>query len=213
MARKRKKLQSKKNSYAIVVEGETEVWYFNMLKRNERNLIVKIEPEIPQSQELNEQFNRVKELVEYYDMVFWIIDLDKIIKETRETAKNKQPKIRELQDYFVKLKNYNNVVKIINNPCLEFWFLLHFKETSRYFENCSKVINMLKEKLPYYKKSKKYFTKENNDIYKSLKPYLENAIKNAKKLGEIDFENFDNSLSMMYLFFEIDKIKSSLNTD
>jgi hypothetical protein len=37
-----------KTTYAIIVDGETEIWYFQMLKRNEPSLLVNIEPKIPQ---------------------------------------------------------------------------------------------------------------------------------------------------------------------
>ena len=36
MARRKIKIfKPRKSAYAIVVDGETEVWYFQMLKRNE----------------------------------------------------------------------------------------------------------------------------------------------------------------------------------
>ena len=46
--RKPKKIIHKTNpSFALVVDGETEVWYLQMLKRNERDIRVSIKPEIP----------------------------------------------------------------------------------------------------------------------------------------------------------------------
>lgn len=35
-------------AYAFVVDGSCEVWYLDMLKRNERELVISIEPKIPQ---------------------------------------------------------------------------------------------------------------------------------------------------------------------
>jgi hypothetical protein len=37
-----------KPTFAVVVDGDCEVWYLQMLKRNERSIFVNIEPEIPQ---------------------------------------------------------------------------------------------------------------------------------------------------------------------
>lgn len=34
--------------FAIVVDGECEFWYIQMLKRNERSINVNLEPKIPQ---------------------------------------------------------------------------------------------------------------------------------------------------------------------
>ena len=53
-----------KPSFAIVVDGETEVRYFQMLKRNERSINVNIEPKIPLKKKLFEQFETVIELSE-----------------------------------------------------------------------------------------------------------------------------------------------------
>jgi hypothetical protein len=37
-----------KSTFAVVVDGDCEVWYLQMLKRNERSIHVTIEPQIPQ---------------------------------------------------------------------------------------------------------------------------------------------------------------------
>lgn len=55
MARRSRKISfPRKKAYAIVVDGETEVWYFQMLKRNETSLQVNIEPQIPIKKKLEE---------------------------------------------------------------------------------------------------------------------------------------------------------------
>ena len=73
MARKRVKIpKQKKDTYALVVDGQTEAWYFQMMKRNEPLLQVNIEPKIPQKKKLSDQYNKVCELAEDYTKVFWI---------------------------------------------------------------------------------------------------------------------------------------------
>jgi hypothetical protein len=49
-------------AFALVVDGETKVWYFQMLKRNERALRVNIKPEIPSRKSIEEQYNLVRDL-------------------------------------------------------------------------------------------------------------------------------------------------------
>ncbi len=180
--RKIKISKPRKNTFAFVIDGEDEVWYFNMLKRNEPNLQINIEPKIPQKKKLSDQFEKVKEYAEDFLKVFWIIDLDTIIKESKETKKGKQSKIQELKKYLKELKKYEfkNIITIINNPCLEFWFILHFEQTTKYFPKCKESIKYLKKHLKDYEKNKKYFTKKNNDIYLKLKPHLLNALNNTK---------------------------------
>ena len=42
----------------------------------------------------------------------------------------------------------------LSNPAFEFWFLLHFQNTSRPYANATEVIADLKNHLPNYEKSK-----------------------------------------------------------
>ena len=45
--RKRSKFKiAGSNAFAFVVDGDTEVWYLQMLKRNERELNINIEPKL-----------------------------------------------------------------------------------------------------------------------------------------------------------------------
>lgn len=196
-------------TFAFVVDGNTEIWYLQMLKRNERHIRLKIKPEIPNNKSIEDQFNLVKELSGLeYSKVFWIVDLDTIIKESRETLKGNKITLKIFMDYYENLKrNFDNVVTIINNPCLEYWFLLHFKKTSKIFETCKKAETQLKNYIENYEKTQKYFTKQDNDIYLKLKPYLKTAISNANSLGQFDSENPLKALCGMHLLFNSSELK------
>jgi uncharacterized protein YpiB (UPF0302 family) len=199
--------------YAFVVDGECEFWYIQMLKRNERSINVTLEPKIPQKKKLAEQYELVLELSKDYNKVYWIIDFDVIDSETRSAKKGSKTAIIEFKEYYdIIEKKYENIHVIINNPCLEFWILLHFETTSKYYENCEKVIAQLKKRnyLSDYEKSQKYYTKQDNDIYLKLRPHLKTAINNCNKLGVFEFENPHSGLSQMQLIFEADNLKKLL---
>ncbi|MFC5284227.1 RloB family protein [Pedobacter alpinus] len=201
-----KSLNRNKNpNFAIVIDGETEFWYFQMLVRNERdNLNVRIKPELPSKKSLIDQFKLVKQLSEDYTKTFWIVDLDVVLKETREVKKGEKTRIQELEEYInILSKKYpETIVLIVNNPCLEFWLLLHFESTSKFFDTCASAEKQLKKHLKDYEKTEKYFTKQNNDIYLKLKPHLKNALNNAKKLGQFNIKESNSAISEMQLFFE-----------
>ena len=202
-----------KPTFAIIVDGECEVWYFQMLKRNERSLTINIRPEIPQKKWLEDQFEIVKKLSSDYDKVFWVIDLDVIIKESNEKLNGVKTPLNELTDYILKIetdRDYDNVIVVINTPCLEFWFLLHYKQTTSYYQNCNSVINLLKNHIPDYSKTQKFFTKQNNDIYLRLKPHIKTAIQNAKLTGKFKLNIPNKGLSEMYKFFETTKIQNMI---
>ncbi|GHS97689.1 hypothetical protein FACS189421_04930 [Bacteroidia bacterium] len=204
---KNNNIQSKNKQFAFVVDGECEYWYIKMFGRNEKEINVTLNPEIPQKKKLSEQYKKVIELSKNHDKVFWIIDFDTIHKETKEAKTGTKTALQKFREYYIKIAKYENVKIIINNPCLEYWYLLHFETTSKYFATYDKLLPSLKKHIPNYEKTQQFYTKQNNDIYLRHKPHLLNAIKNANKLQEFDFENPQRGLSQMQFFFETDEIK------
>ncbi len=197
-----------KLSYSIIVDGKIEVWYFQMMKKHERLPRIDIIPEIPKRKSLEEQYSTVKEKAKVYDKVFWIIDLDTVLKEDRERKKGSVPKIIKLSEYRLALnRNYNDIVVMaINNPCLELWYLLHYRETHKYFPDCNNVTEELKHYLTDYEKTERYYKKNNNDIYKQLKPYQLTAIVNSSNLGNFNFEKPEKTISEMNKILGLMKI-------
>lgn len=209
--KQKRKISARKSTIAFVVEGKTEMWYLQMLKKNEErnsNVRINIKPEIPQKKRLEDQYKSVCNLAEVYEKVFWILDFDVILKETKESKNNQQSCLIEFLNYRRKLlKKYNNVEVIVNNPCFEYWFLLHFVRTQRKYTNCSGVIKQLEKNLPDYKKTEKYFKSRNNDIYSRLKPNLKDAIENAIAFGIFDVYNPEKAMCEMDKVFMIDELK------
>jgi hypothetical protein len=200
-------------SFAFVVDGETEVWYLQMLKRNERDIRVSIKPEIPNKKSIKEQYNLVYDLLsKEFTKVFWIVDLDTIIKEENDAPKERNSPLKSFEAYRTKLiKKFENVVVIVNNPCLEFWFLLHFEKTSKYFDTCSGAKSQLMKYLKDYEKSEKFFKKQNDDIYFKLKPKIKSAIENAAALGKFDEQNPLKAMCEMELLFQSKELLSILS--
>jgi archaellum biogenesis ATPase FlaH len=192
-----------KPKFAIVIDGETEFWYLQMLKRNEKLIKVDIKPEIPQKKKLSVQYSKVIELSKSYDKVYWLVDLDVIISESLLVKKGNRKAIDTFLEYKRIVENkHKNVIVVINQPCLEFWFLIHFEVTTQQFSNCDEVGKKLKNHLKDYSKTEKYFTKQNNDIYLRLKSFLNTAITNSKGLPEFEKENLYNGVSEMFKLFE-----------
>lgn len=208
--RKLRKITHKTNSaFAIVVDGETEVWYLQMLKRNERDIRVSIKPEIPNKKSIEEQYNLVCELLDKeFTKVFWIVDFDTVIKETKDAPKGKKSPLKTFEEYRQNIiNNFSNVAIIVNTPCLEFWFLLHFEKTTKYFDTCLGAEKQLKQYLKNYEKTKKFFTKQNDDIYLKLKPNLNTAIQNSLALGNFDVGQSTKAMCEMELLFQSDELK------
>ena len=94
----------------------------------------------------------------------------------------------------------------MNNPCLEYWFLLHFQKTNKVFTACTDAEKQVSQHLEGYEKTEKFFKKD-NDIYKQLKPYLQTARKNATALGSFDTHNHSKAMCEMPLLFQELKLK------
>ena len=209
--RERKTLGAKKSVIAFVVEGETEMWYLQMLKKCEEsahNVRINIKPEIPQKKKLKDQYEMVFELAKEHKTVFWLLDFDIILKETREHSKKGKSPLNEFIDYRQKLQEeYGNVRIVVNNPCFEYWFLLHFEATKKNYLNCSSLISKLEKQLPGYSKTEKFFKNRSKDIYSRLQPYLKKAIVNASAFGGFDVDEPERAMCEMNFLFMIEELK------
>lgn len=177
-----------------------------MLKRVEEkrlNTRINIMPKLPNKRSLDMQLKEVRELAEEHLHVFWIIDLDQVIKEQGDWNNGVGISPMDcLINYRREAEDIENVSVIINNPCLEFWFLLHYKKTSKRYTMCDDAGRDLKKYMKDYSKSEKFYKRRHNDIYTMLQPKIKDAIKNGKLLGGFDQSMPNNALAEMYEVFE-----------
>lgn len=133
--------------------------------------------------------------------------MDAIIKESRESSKGKRTQLKSFIEFRKKLeKKHKNVIVIVNNPCLEIWFLLHLEKIFKSV-TCTKVETELKKHIKDYEKSQKYFTKQDNDIYLKLRPFLTTAITHSENLGRFDENEPTKVVCEMCLLFQTEEIK------
>lgn len=188
--------------FAFVVDGECEFWYLQLLRRHEKDIRIGIEPKIPQRKTILELYKKTVELAKEYTHVFWIVDFDTILKENRETQKGKKSPLTLFKEYYhIIQQKHKNVTVIINNPCLEYWYLLHYKKTTKHYNTFKELEPELKKHIPDYDKTMQFYMKKENNIYLRLKRSLPDAIKNAKSIKEFDFSN-PSGVAQMHFFYE-----------
>ena len=203
MARSRYK-RKLKTTYSIIVDGKTEVWYFQMMKKHEKLPRIDIKPELPKKKKLSDQYQSVLQNGKIYDQVIWIVDFDTILKENAETKKGQQSTLHQFRVYVEKLKRQKNIKVFVNTPCLEYWILLHFLETNKYFPKCERVEKSLKKSyLTDYQKTEGYFKKRDNDIYLRLKKYQAAARNAAKLSGDFNIDYPQKAISEMYKVLDL----------
>ena len=148
--------------------------------------------------------------IEGYKHIILIVDLDAILTDPKELQK-----FKDLYCRYVSIKNDNanvrvspkqkgmkNLMLIINNPCLEYWYIIHFKYINRFFSNFEELKPVLLKHLSDYEKSEKYYN-GNPDIYSRLggDQGLLIARQNAKQ-----FSAFDLATCQTYRITEMDKL-------
>ena len=181
----RKKRELKK-SYIILVDGQSEIVYFNLIKSSN----IQVLPEIPKHKSLGDMYRLFKEKLTQADRVFWVIDVDVVIKEN---------KVSVLKDY---LKNYPDNI-ILNNPCLEYWFYLHYEVSGNFPNRCDSVIDALKKIDSSFMNSKspKYI----EQVVKKLSDKIDIACRNAKS-RRCDLEEMKSCSSMYKIIEEFESV-------
>jgi hypothetical protein len=194
MSRKTKGFPARK-TVAIVGDGHTERIYFSDLKETDRPANLSIFPDYPRKMgSFIGVLERAIELSNDYEMVFALVDMDKIIKEKQ-------------YDKYQKLKEQaqkNGAIVLENNPCIEIWFLLHFITTGKLFNNCNEVSNQLnkRDRIKSYDKSEKFLVQAR--LYKTLKHLIKNTTMPNAKLLEKDRTGKDELYprAEIFRFFE-----------
>jgi RloB-like protein len=183
MSRNSKPIKPTNKRIAVVGDGQTEKIYFDKLKEVEGLRNVSLKPDLPKNVgSYRGVFDKAESLYEQgYDEVYCLIDMDKVLSDNT-LAKYLTDKKR------IKKKG---MVVFESNPCIEFWFLLHFVRTTKPFSNCESVEKELQKYLPNYTKNQQYLVQAN--IYKLLQPNLLKAIENGAWIEENHLENDYNS--------------------
>lgn len=190
MARKCKTRKSN-SAIAIIVDGQDEKWYVNKVKENypcEALKPIKIKPELPQKKKVQKLFDFAKsKLEEGYTYVILIFDMDGPLKDVEEFNKFKELYDKYLCARYNKLNGRQkskygwmcNMLLIVNNPCLEYWYLLHYHKTTKYYKDYASLSSELHRipELAQYEKSDDYYN-GNPNIYERLNK--NNGLKNAR---------------------------------
>jgi len=225
MSRKNKRGSQKpqiRRSFVVIGDGETEYWYIQKLIAYEKDNLdhLSLKPELPREKGFEKSYEDIKNLEKGYDKIFWIVDFDTIIGETKEAKKGNPRKLDIFRKYFKDLSDNEKIIIIINNPCLEYWFLQHFGKFTRYFKGYNGELKReIKKHIQNYDKKEKFYNSSNGGkgIYSFLKPKLGKAILNSrdisnpKKTTKLDFNKTDiNSYEIgtteMYKLFDELKI-------
>ncbi|WP_302614959.1 RloB family protein [uncultured Bacteroides sp.] len=151
MARRIKERELKNPTITIIGEGATERYYFTHLKRmSGYNYICK--PRNFTEQTFDEMQKQIDRVLADNGIAVCVFDAD--VTRIRPAEKLKY------DDMCRKYAKNPSVILCDSMPSIEFWFLLHYLNTNRYFATSDDVITVLRRFIPDFSKRQSFLSKE-----------------------------------------------------
>jgi hypothetical protein len=170
---RQQKRRNLRYSVALVGDGFSESIYFTDFRDTERPDSLKVVPDFPgKIGSYSGVLDRAMELKQDYDRVYAMVDMDAVITQQQS---------QQYQRHKLAVERAG-VIVLENNPCFEFWLLLHFRQTGQLFQNCGQVVTELRRYLPGYNKGLKFL--ESLRLFATLRDRLPEAMENAALLEQ-----------------------------
>ncbi len=147
MGGRRQKFRPLKPGIIILGEGLTEHHYFRHLKAL-FNYQYSIKPRLFCNTCADDFEKRIEEYLQGDITIICVFDAD--VSERNREEGRKYTRLRE------KYANNANVIICDNLPSIEFWFLIHFKDTCRHFASSEQAIVLLKKFIANYEKTEDF---------------------------------------------------------
>jgi len=182
------KRQQKSPVITLIGEGVTEQYYFKHI-RALYNYRYTLKPYFFGTTSLQDMDRKILEVIEGGGIAVCVFDTD--VSQRVEAEKKK------LNALLKKYGKKKNVFFCDSLPSVEYWFLLHFQNSNRHFNDSEAVERELKSFLQNFEKKTAFLEKEKwvTDLCADNK--LEAAIQRAKSFGQSG-----SSYSNIYKAFE-----------
>lgn len=150
MARVKKERELKRSRITVIGEGQTERWYFEHL-RSVMGYRYDCKPRFFSRQSFDEMRKLIEWVLQNGGIAVCICDVD-----VTRTNSAERRRFNDMKDYYAS----NEKVFICESmPSIEFWFLLHYFETSKHFHDSAEVANALRKYLPSFQKNGDFLEK------------------------------------------------------
>ena len=151
MARIRKERELKRSRITVIGEGLTERWYFEHL-RTLKGYHYDCKPRFFTHQSYEEMGKLIDWVLRSGGIAVCVCDAD--ITRTNEERK------KAFQAMKAKYAENKDVLICDSMPSIEFWFLIHYVNTSKYFKDSDAVIQTLRRHISDYDKSGAFLEKQ-----------------------------------------------------
>lgn len=144
MARVRKEREIKRSRVTVIGEGLTERWYFEHL-RTLKGYRYDCKPRFFSHQSYEEMQKLIEWVLQNGGIAVCVCDAD-----ITRTNKERNKKLKDMKVHYA---NNDRVLICDSMPSIEFWFLIHYMNTRKYFKDSDSVIKVLKKYIPEYEKT------------------------------------------------------------
>ena len=182
MARKTQQRSLRQPEITIIGEGATERFYFTNLRRL-KDYRYTCKPRNFTEQSLDEIQKQVDRVLADRGIAVCVFDTDITRNNPTERAK--------FEALCQKYKDRKDVIICDSMPSIEFWFLLHYLNTNRYFATSDNVIDVMHKYIPDFSKQEKFLSKEKWVADLLADHRLEIAIQRALAFGT-EGESYSN---------------------
>ena len=197
MARRTATINKKPERAVIIGAGITEKYYFSHLQ-SLYNLKIKIRPRYFGNENISTLEKHIKQVLDNEGLAIVVFDADVSSWNNTES--------KRLQGLKQKYDKNKRVILCDSMPSVEFWFLIHFINTNKYYGTSKAVINELIKYIPKFDKTESFLSSSKwvEEMCKEGK--FEKAYSRAQKLG-MDGDSYSNLWKAIeYLgVFAIDK--------
>lgn len=181
----------------FIVEGQTEDYYFKSLKNNNLlpNEIAKIHN--LKGDEGGDIFDKCKKCINKLftnprpNRLICVIDVDKCCGNNNQTN---YLKFKSILNTYKKEISKKQIVICESLPTIEFWFLAHYINISRYL-TANDAVTELKKVIPNYSKSISFL---DNLDWNGLNNHLQTAILSQSKIPEESKLSYSNDVNISY---------------
>lgn len=187
MARKNVRNTNTKNTLeaipTIIGAGITEQYYFEHLK-NLFGYRLKIRPRFFGNENIYYIEQRIRQVLDEGGRAICIFDADVTNWDAAEKKK--------LEELKRKYGNKPDVLICDSLPSIEYWFLLHFRKTAKFFTTSKEAERELSSYIRSYEKHERFLSKPDWVIQMTDDEKQNDAITRAKEIGMQENQSYTN---------------------
>lgn len=176
MGGRKQKFKAPQTGIYVIGEGKTEKFYFTHLRKI-FGFKCTVHPRFCRNTSVSDIAGKIKSLLSGDITIFVVFDADVSLRNPKER--------KSLSELRKEYQLVSNVVFCDSLPSIEYWFLIHYKDTQRAFNNSREAERELKKFIPNYIKTESFLKNEKwvSDMSKNHGDLWE-AVDRAKSYGQ-----------------------------